>query len=151
MTIEEELEVRATYLGLIAGWNKSDAALMTRDLADQAHVIGFDGSPINGRDANEKAMAAIFADHQVARYVPLLREIREVAAGVAVLRAEVGMVPPGTSKIAPDRNAVQTLVAAKHAGRWQIEVFQNTPAAWHGRDADRDALTAELQAAIDPL
>jgi uncharacterized protein (TIGR02246 family) len=91
----------------------------------------------------------VFANHRVAAYVPIVREIRQLALDAALLRAVVGMVPPGTDVINPATNAVQTLVAACHEGRWRIEMLQNTPAAWHGRPADADALTAELQAAYE--
>jgi hypothetical protein len=60
------------------------------------------------------------------------------------------MIPPLQTEIHPDRNAVQTIVTVQRDGAWRIELFQNTPAAWHGRDADRRALTAELQAAARP-
>jgi hypothetical protein len=40
-------------------------------------------------------------------------------------------------------------VAVKRGDRWQIALFQNTPAAWHGREDDANALTAELQAAFE--
>jgi hypothetical protein len=36
---------------------------------------------------------------------------------VVLLRAVVGMIPPGQSDLNPDANAVQTLVAARRDGR----------------------------------
>lgn len=42
-------------------------------------------------------------------------------------------------------NAIQTLVTVKHDGQWRIAVFQNTPAAFHGRPELRDRLTEELR------
>jgi uncharacterized protein (TIGR02246 family) len=141
--------IRALYDNLINGWNNSDAAMMTRDFADHAHMIGYDGSQVSGRARIRDYLASIFSDHQVARFVTLVREVREIVSDVVVLRAEVGMVAPGTREVHPQRNAVQTLIAAKRIGKWQIELFQNTPAAWHGREADVQALTRELQAAFD--
>jgi uncharacterized protein (TIGR02246 family) len=139
--------IRSVYAELISGWNHGDANAMTRDFAGSATMIGFDGSQIHDRDTARTYLAGIFADHQVASFVTLIREVREIAPGVALLRAEVGMVPPGQSKINPKTNAVQTLVAVQREGHWEIELFQNTPAAWHGREADVERLTAELQAA----
>jgi hypothetical protein len=81
--------------------------------------------------------------------VTLIHEVRELAPDVMLLRAHAGMVPPGKSEINRATNAVQTLVAVRRDGRWQIALFQNTPAAWHGRENDASALTAELQAAFD--
>jgi hypothetical protein len=62
-----------------------------------------------------------------------------------VLHAVAGMVPPRQSDINPAVNAMQTLVATKPDGRWQIALFQNTPAQFHGRPHLSEALTEELR------
>jgi hypothetical protein len=53
-------------------------------------------------------------------------------------------VPPNKTDINPEVNAVQTLVAARRGSVWQVALFQNTPAAFHGRPDDAKALTEEL-------
>jgi uncharacterized protein (TIGR02246 family) len=141
--------IRDLYERMIAGWNAGDAPAMTRDFADDGQIVGFDGSEINGREQIASHLAGIFANHKVASYVTLAREVRELAPDVVLLRAHAGMVPPGQSEINRATNAVQTLIAVKHGDRWQIALFQNTPAAWHGREDDVNALTAELQAAFN--
>jgi hypothetical protein len=120
-------DVRNLYQRMIAGWNAADAAAMTRDFADDGQIVG----------------------HKVASFVTLVREVRELAPDVMLLRAHAGMVPPDKAEINRATNAVQTLVGVKRSDRWQIALFQNTPAAWHGRDDDAKALTAELQAAFN--
>jgi hypothetical protein len=55
------------------------------------------------------------------------------------------MVPPGQRELNPAVNAIQTLVAEEHAGRWRIVVFQGTPAQYHGRPDLAEQHTAELQ------
>jgi uncharacterized protein (TIGR02246 family) len=142
-------DVRGLYERMVAGWNGGDAAAMTRDFADDAQIVGFDGSEVSGRERIASYLAGIFADHNVASFVTLVREVRELAPDAMLLRAHAGMVPPGKSAINRATNAVQTLVAVKRDARWQIALFQNTPAAWHGREDDANALTAELQAAFD--
>jgi uncharacterized protein (TIGR02246 family) len=141
--------IRDLYERMIAGWNAADAAAMTRDFAEDGQIIGFDGSEMSGRERIASYLAGIFANHRVASYVTLVREVRELGPDVMLLRAHVGMVPPGKAEINRGTNAVQTLIAVKRGDRWQIALFQNTPAAWHGRDDDANALTAELQAAFD--
>jgi len=141
--------IRDLYERMIAGWNAGDAAAMTRDFADDGQIVGFDGSEVSGRERIASYLAGIFTDHKVASYVTLVREVRELAPHVVLLRAHAGMVPPGKSEINRATNAVQTLIAVKHGDRWQIALFQNTPAAWHGREDDANALTAELQAIVD--
>jgi uncharacterized protein (TIGR02246 family) len=145
----DEKAIRSLYDSMIDGWNRGDSAAMTRDFAEHAHIVGFDGSQENGRRRIREYLAGIFADHPVAAFVTLVREVREIVPGAAILRANAGMVPPGQAEINPKTNAVQSLIAAEHDGRWQVELFQNTPAAWHGREADVQTLTAELQAAWD--
>ena len=55
------------------------------------------------------------------------------------------MVPPGQTDLNPAVNAIQTLVAAKRNNRWLIAMYQNTPAAFHGRPDIAQALTDELR------
>ena len=142
-------DIRDLYERMIAGWNAGDAAAMTRDFADDGQIVGFDGSEVSGREEIAAYLAGIFANHKVASYVTLVRDVRALAPDVMILRAHAGMVPPDKSEINRATNAVQTLIAVKRGDRWQIALFQNTPAAWHGREDDVNALTAELQAAFD--
>jgi uncharacterized protein (TIGR02246 family) len=142
-------DVRGLYQRMIDGWNAGDAAAMTRDFADDGEIVGFDGSEVSGRERIASYLGGIFADHKVASFVTIVRSVREIAPDVMMLRAHAGMVPPGKSEINRATNAVQTLIAVKRGDRWQIALFQNTPAAWHGREDDVNKLTAELQAAFD--
>jgi hypothetical protein len=45
-------------------------------------------------------------------------------------------------------NAVQSMVAARKGGKWEIALFQNTPAAYHERADLSKRLTDELRAAL---
>src|SRR5690606_19375621 len=111
-------------------------------------VIGFDGSLMNGRAEIEATLGPIFADHPTATYVSKVREVRLLAPTVALLRAAVGMVPPGQSQINPAVNAIQSLVAVKEGDRWSIALYHNTPAQFHGRPHLVEEMTAELQALV---
>lgn len=117
------------------------AALFAKD----GNLVGFDGSPVSGRAQIASHLGPIFASHRTAAYVAKVRSVRFLTPEVAVLRAVAGMVPPGQSDIHPPVNAVQTLVAAKDGGQWRIAVFQNTPAAFHGRPEMSEMLTEELR------
>jgi hypothetical protein len=57
------------------------------------------------------------------------------------------MIPRGQSELNPNVNAIQTLTAVKHASLWRIELFQNTPAQFHGRPDLAQQLTEELRQA----
>lgn len=137
--------VVSAYRELLDSWNQRDAAAYAALFTEDANAVGFDGSPVNGRAEIETSLRQIFADHQTATYVATVREVRFLAPDVAVLRAVAGMVPAGQSQLNPAVNAVQTLVGVKQRGEWRIALFQNTPAAFHGRPDMAESLTAELR------
>lgn len=139
--------IRRLYTAMIDGWNVRDAAAYAAPLAEDATVVGFDGSVHAGRAAIAADMRAIFASHQTGRYVPLVRSVVEPVPGTAILHATVGMVPAGTDGIRPELNAQHSVVAVRRSGTWRIVLFQNTPAAFHGRPDLAEALTAELRQA----
>lgn len=145
MTNTEEGQVRALYQELLAAWNRRDAHGMAEQFTEDGIVVGFDGSQMNGQQEIQSTISQIFSDHPTAPYIAKVREVRFLTSEVAVIRAVVGMVPPGQADLNPAVNAVQTVVAVKHAGRWRITVFQNTPAALHGRPDLSEALTEELR------
>ena len=140
-----EEAVRRLYAELIAGWNDRRGDAFAAPFAVDGTVIGFDGSERHGHDAIAGEMDRIFADHETAPYVANVKGVRLLGPEVALLRAVVGMIPPGGSDIEPARNAHQTLVAAKHDGEWRVVLFQNTPAQFHGRPDLAERLTHELR------
>ena len=140
-----ESAIRDLYLQLLAGWNKRNADEFAALFEEEGHCVGFDGSSMNGRAEIRSHLHQIFADHPTAAYIEKIREMRFLTPDVAVLRAVVGMVPPGQSNLNPAANAIQTIIAVKHEDQWRIALFQNTPAQFHGRPELAEALTEELQ------
>jgi uncharacterized protein (TIGR02246 family) len=141
----DELAIRGLYQQLLDCWNRRNARELAALFAKDGQQVGFDGSQYNGQAEIESAISQIFADHQTATYVGKIREVRFLTPDVAILRAVVGMVPPGQSDLNPAVNAIQTLVAAKHENQWHIALFQNTPAQFHGRPELSEAITEELR------
>jgi uncharacterized protein (TIGR02246 family) len=143
---EEDLIVQL-YHQLLESWNRRDAEAFASGFETEAQVVGFDGSPMNGRAEIESSTRQIFSDHITAAYVGKVRGVRFLVPEVAVLRAVSGMVPPGQSDINPAVNAIQTLVAVRQQedGWWRIALFQNTPAQFHGQPEASEALTEELR------
>ena len=84
-------------------------------------------------------------EQDAASYVAIVRQIRMLGRDVGLLRAVVGMIPPGNDDINPALNTIQTLVAVEHADGWRAAHFQSTPAAWHSRPQERAELTEELR------
>jgi len=146
--VTDEKEVGLLYQELLKRWNNRRASEMTDLFAEDGNLVGFDGSQINGRSEARTVLSQIFADHQTAAYLGIVKEVRLLSPDVAILRAVAGMVPPGESDINPEVNAVQTLVAVKQQNNWIIALFQNTPAAFHGRPELSERLTEELRQAL---
>jgi uncharacterized protein (TIGR02246 family) len=138
-------EVAALHRRILDAWNHRDADGLAALFAPAGNLVGFDGSSIDGPEAIRQHLEGIFADHEPASYVAKVREVRTVGQGVVLLRAVAGMVPPGGDDINPDVNAVQSLVAVTHDRGWRAALYQNTPAAFHGRPEAARALTEELR------
>jgi uncharacterized protein (TIGR02246 family) len=124
--------VRKLYARLLDAWNRRDAQDYAALVAKDGVVIGFDGSQMAGSEV-EQELSPIFADHPTAAYVAKVREVKPVGDGAVLLRAIVGMVPPGHDDLKSDVNALQSLVAEQRDGDWRIVLFQNTPARYDGR------------------
>jgi uncharacterized protein (TIGR02246 family) len=146
---QTETGLRQLYDSLLACWNRRDAEGFAALFVPEGNVVGYDGSQMNGRSAIQHELQRIFADHRPAAYVGIVRQVREIGPGTVLLQAVAGMVPPGQTRINPAVNAIQTLVAQQEGGHWRIQLFQNTPAAFHGRPEAVAALSEELQRALE--
>ncbi|MDB5091746.1 MAG: hypothetical protein JWR09_5740 [Mucilaginibacter sp.] len=141
----ETAEIKQLYKAYIEAWNKRDARAMANLTTENCVMIGFDGNRMFGRTEIVQSISQIFLHHQTAKYVTIIKGIIFLAADVAVLNSVVGMVPPGANDIKPEVNAIQVLTAKHNKDKWLIAVFQNTPAAFHGRPELSEALTNELR------
>jgi uncharacterized protein (TIGR02246 family) len=148
MSENDQREVRNLYQNLIESWNRQDGAGMALVFAADGNMVGFDGSQVNGATEIESSMSQIFSHHPTAKFVTIIREVRMLGRDSAILRAVVGMVPRDHDDINPNVNAIQTVMASKKDGAWRIEMFQNTPAAFHGRPEESQKLTSELRNAL---
>lgn len=140
-----ESEVRALYQHLIGSWNRRDADAFAVLFNEDGECIGFDGSQMNGPAEIAATLQQIFLSHQTAPYVAKIKSVRFFAPDVAMVRAIVGMVPPGQTDLNPAVNALQTLVTTRRDGQWLIALFQNTPAQFHGRPELVEQMTEELR------
>ncbi len=133
---------------ILEAWNRQDAQAYAACFDDDALVVGFDGSEMHGRDSIAEQIGTIFADHQVATYVRVVRGVTRLDDCTELLHAVVGMVPPGGDDVMPDRHAVQVLVGTRADDEWRAVSFQTTPAQLHGRPEAVEALTEELRSAL---
>jgi uncharacterized protein (TIGR02246 family) len=146
-----DAQIRALYAQFLDGWNRRSGAAVAAAFADDGDIIGYDGTHHHGRLAIAADFRQIFGSHQTAAYVAVIRSVRPVASGVALLLAHAGMIPPGESDVDPRFHTVHTLVAVDEgAGRWRISLLQATPAAWQQHRGGREALTQELRGLLAP-
>jgi hypothetical protein len=115
---------RELYERLIEAWNKRNARDYALLFASNGSIVGFDGSQVNGQLEIGAHVSEVFSHHQTASYVTIVREVRPIGGDVTLL------------------------VASRKGGKWEIALFQNTPAAFHGRPELSKKLTEELRAAL---
>jgi uncharacterized protein (TIGR02246 family) len=145
-----DAQIRALYSQFIDGWNRRSGAAVAAGFADDGDIIGFDGTHHHGRLSIAADLRQVFGSHQTPAYVGVVRAVRQIADGVALLLAHAGMIPAGGNDFDPDLHSVHSLVAIDDGGRWKISLFQSTPAAWHQHPEAREALTEELRGLLTP-
>lgn len=145
---ELESSARDLYARLLEAWDKRNARDFALLFASDGSLVGFDGSQVNGQLEIGAHLSEIFSHHQTPRYVGIVREVRQLSADAALLRANSGLIPPGKDDIDPKLNAVQSMVAVHKSGGWKIAHFHNTPAAFDQRADLAQKLTEELRAKL---
>lgn len=131
----DESAIRALYQRLMDGWNAGSAEAFADVFTEDGDLVGFDGMHFKGR----KEIAAF---HQPlfdkwlkgTRLVGEVKDIRFLGPDAAVLHAVGGTIMPGKTVPAPERDSIQTLVAAKSGDEWHFVAFQNTRVRPMGRN-----------------
>jgi len=146
MDAADEAAIRSLYQQCMEGWNSGSGEAFAAVFAEDGDLVGFDGTHFRGRREIAPFHQQLFDTYvKGSRLVGKVRSVRFLTPDVAVMHAVGGTVMAGESDLAPDRNSVQTLVAAKRDGDWRIAAFQNTRAEYIARPADAAALTQELR------
>ncbi|PIC73823.1 SgcJ/EcaC family oxidoreductase [Sporosarcina sp. P17b] len=145
MNISNVDEITSLYRRLIDAWNNGDAKGMAELFTEQGIQIGFDGSKMVGRKEILSHLTSIFEKHPTAPFVTKEKDVRVIGTDTAIVQAIAGMIPPGKTDIEPAVNALQTLVTVNKDGNWKVELFQNTPAQFHGRPELVEQMTDELR------
>jgi uncharacterized protein (TIGR02246 family) len=138
-------EVFSLYQQLINAWNIRNASEMAEQFTEMGELIGFDGSQVIGREEIFSHLKPIFDNYPTPPFISKVKSIQLLSSDVALLRAIVGMVPHGETDLNPELSAHQTLVAVKRENGWRTELFQNTPAQFHGRPELVEQMTEELR------
>jgi uncharacterized protein (TIGR02246 family) len=140
----DEVIIVELYHRLLQAWNRQDAKEFSKLFSGTGLAIGFDGTQMMGHSEIEEILKTIFADHKTGSYVFKVRTILHIDTHCLLLHAVAGMIPAGETKINPAINAVQTLLAVNRDSRWHIDLFQNTPAQFHGNPVLFKSLSDEL-------
>ena len=147
----DEARIRGLYAEFLDGWNRRSGAAAAAGFADDGDIVEADGTHLNGRLTIAAHLRKVFGTSQPPAYIGLIRSVRPMAPGVAVLVAHAGAIPAGGNDFDPALHAVHTLVAVEEAAaHWRIGLFQSTPAVWTDHPGQRDALTAELRGVLTP-
>jgi uncharacterized protein (TIGR02246 family) len=117
------------YEQLLRAWNEQNADAFGAVFAEDCSAVGFDGSTMNGRQEIVATLRGIFEHHRTATYVAKVREVRELGADVVLVRAVVGMRPPGAAELDPAVNAIQSVVMTGQGAACVWRCSTHTPAA----------------------
>src|SRR3954466_2151009 len=101
----DSASIKDLHSALLTFWNQRDGKGMASLFSEDGNVIGFDGSQMDGRAQIESELTQIFSSRKTSKYIWKVREVRFLTEKTAILRAVVGMIPPGQNDIKPDVNA----------------------------------------------
>ena len=131
----DETSVRSLYRQMIEGWNRGSGADFAAPFAENSRFIAFDGTCFQGRDEIAMTHQRLFDTHLKGTLLTgQVLDIRFLREDVAVLYAAGNTVMRGKIEPSPERESVQTLVAVKDHGQWQLTTFHNTRVRPIGRD-----------------
>ena len=124
---DDEAAIHALYQRTMDGWNEGSGVAVASAWAEDGHLIGFDGTLFTSREVIARFHDPLLQTHlQGTKLVGAVTNVEFPAPDIAVLHARGGTVMAGSSKPAPERDSIQTLVAVRRASEWQLRAFQNT-------------------------
>ena len=119
--------MRALYHDLMHGWNSGSAKAFAAPFAEVCDFVAFDGTRFTSRQELVSFHQPLFETWlKGTRLVGTVERIRLLTPDVAVMTAVGGTMMRGKRNAARARDSVQTLVATRTDGRWQLAAFQNT-------------------------
>jgi uncharacterized protein (TIGR02246 family) len=124
----DEVAVRDVYQQFMDAWNQGSGAALAAVFTEDGDLVGFDGTRLTGRQQIAAFQQRLFDKWlKGTRLVGQVTDVRFLGPDVAVMHAVGGTVLRGKRAPAPERDSIQTLVAARQAGGdWRLAAFQNT-------------------------
>ena len=132
----DDAAIRALYRRAMDGWNTGSGAAFAAAWAPDGHLIGFDGTHFTSRQEIARFHEPLLQTYlKGTRLIGKVTDVRFPAPDVAVLHARGGTIMRDAGTPAPERDSIQTLVAVRRDGEWQLLAFQNTRVRPIGRNA----------------
>lgn len=139
-------EIQVLYHRFLEAWNWRNARAMADLFADRGELIGYDGSLEIGREN-------VFFCTSTPSLKIIQPQDSPAKSKMCDCWVEISSyyVPspawclPGQSDINPKVNTHHTLATEKNGEKWQIQLFQNTPAEFDGRPELVEQMTEELR------
>jgi uncharacterized protein (TIGR02246 family) len=115
------------YRRVMDGWNQGSAEAFAAAWAEEGHLVAFDGSHFEGREEITRVHGQLFSKWlKGTRLVGRVTRVTPRGADLALLHARGSTVMPGKTRPTPERDSIQTIVAVRRDGEWQILALQNT-------------------------
>jgi uncharacterized protein (TIGR02246 family) len=109
------------------GWNQGSGAALAAVFTEDGDLVGFDGTHFKGRQEIAPFHQQLFDKWlKGSRLVGQVKDVRFLSSDVALMHAVGGTVMRGKSEPVPERDSIQTLVAARQGDEWRLAAFQNT-------------------------
>ena len=132
---DDAASVRGLYDQLMNTWNQGRGEAFAAGFGEDGDLIAFDGTHFKGRNEIAPFHQRLFDTHLKGTcLIGTVTHVRFLTPDVALMHAVGGTILRGKSTPAPERDSVQTLVAIRNRGEWQLAGFQNTRVRPMGRD-----------------
>lgn len=109
------------------GWNDGNADAFAAPFAENGDLVAFDGTHFKGRSEIVPFHRKLFTTHlKGTRLIGEVTDLRFLSDNVGLLHTTGSTIMRGKSRPSPERDSIQTLVAVRQNGSWQLAAFQNT-------------------------
>ncbi|GLY19475.1 SgcJ/EcaC family oxidoreductase [Kineosporia rhizophila] len=126
-------------------WNRGDAAGFFADFTDDARLVEFEGTIVQGREALIQGQVPLFdtvlKGSRLVDSTVLFAE--EVSPGTVFLHHRAGLLMAGETEPLPTRITMQLYVLRRLENRWQVVALQNGRVLSFEHSAHLDALVSE--------
>jgi uncharacterized protein (TIGR02246 family) len=128
LSVSDQADVRALPQRIVDAWAGNDADAFADTFTPDATMILPGDVFLHGRTAIRDYMAHAYAGPlKNTRVTGTPLALSFIAADVAVVITEGGVLEPGQTVVAPEREIRATWVAAKQDDHWLLSAYHNSP------------------------